>query len=218
MPYLSESLEDYLVDIFEEASQNLVARVKDIAMKRKVKLPSVLSAIKSLQERNLIRHQRYGYIVLTEEGMELAKRILERKRALLRFLTDTLGLPEEIAIKDAHKMEHDLSPQAIGEIIKLWAFFDSNPQMKESFRDFSQRKEAPMRLTLKDLKVSESGRIVEVAEGTIKNRLLSLGAIPGTVVKVEKVAPLGDPIDVSLLGYHLTLRKEEAEKIIVEKI
>jgi Fe2+ transport system protein FeoA len=45
-----------------------------------------------------------------------------------------------------------------------------------------------------------------------------MGAVNGTVVKVEKVAPLGDPIDVLIRGYHLTLRKEEAEQILIEKI
>ncbi len=45
-----------------------------------------------------------------------------------------------------------------------------------------------------------------------------MGAINGTVVEVERIAPFGDPIEIKLKGYHLTLRKEEAEKIVVETI
>jgi len=218
MTYLTESLEDYLVDIYEESCINLVARLKDIAKRRKVKLPSVKSAIKYLQERNLVRQQRYGYIVLTEEGIELARKIIARKKSIWKFLTEVLCVPEDIAQQDAHKMEHDLSEETLSRIVKLSEYFHSEPECKSRLREFMERKEVEGLLTLKDLKVSERGKIVRIEDAPIKARLLAMGAVPGTVVKVEKVAPLGDPIDVSLLGYHLSLRREEAEKIIVEKI
>ena len=52
----------------------------------------------------------------------------------------------------------------------------------------------------------------------ILQRMLSMGLVPGSKVKVEKVAPLGDPVDVLVEGYHLSLRKDEAELIEVEVI
>lgn len=52
----------------------------------------------------------------------------------------------------------------------------------------------------------------------IKRRLLDMGIVPGTEVKVEKAAPLGDPIDVVLKGYHLSLRRQEASAVTVEVI
>ncbi len=67
------------------------------------------------------------------------------------------------------------------------------------------------------LGVGESGVITKVeGEIPLKRRILEMGAVPGTEVVVERVAPFGDPIDVKLKGYHLSLRKEEAEKILVE--
>ncbi len=67
------------------------------------------------------------------------------------------------------------------------------------------------------LGVGESGVISKVeGEVSLKRRILEMGAVPGTEVVVERVAPLGDPIDIRLKGYHLSLRKEEAEKILVE--
>ncbi|MBF8982422.1 ferrous iron transport protein A [Lutibacter sp. B2] len=71
--------------------------------------------------------------------------------------------------------------------------------------------------TLKDLKPKESGKIAVVkTTGPIKRRLMDMGVVRGTEVYVEKVAPLGDPIEVKIKGYNLTLRKSEAEKIIME--
>ena len=67
------------------------------------------------------------------------------------------------------------------------------------------------------LNVGESGVIAKVeGEIPLKRRILEMGAVPGTEVVVERVAPFGDPIDIKLKGYHLSLRKEEAEKILVE--
>lgn len=70
---------------------------------------------------------------------------------------------------------------------------------------------------LSRLGVGESGVISKVeGEINLKRKILEMGAVPGTEVFVERVAPLGDPIDIRLKGYHLSLRKEEAEKILVE--
>jgi ferrous iron transport protein A len=61
------------------------------------------------------------------------------------------------------------------------------------------------------------GRIVRIgATGPLKRRLMDMGILPGEAVTVEKVAPLGDPIEVSVKSYHLSLRKGEAERIDVE--
>ncbi|MGC8501904.1 metal-dependent transcriptional regulator, partial [Desulfurella sp.] len=100
MVYLSETQEDYLLDILEHTTKSTVARIKDIAKTRNVSLPTVVSAIKTLAEKNIINHEKYGYITLTDYGIELAKNLLERKKNILRFLTFTLGIPEDIAIID----------------------------------------------------------------------------------------------------------------------
>ncbi len=76
--------------------------------------------------------------------------------------------------------------------------------------------EGIMRLDL--LKPGESGVIKTVGgEGALRLRLLDMGLIPRTKVRVQKVAPLGDPIQILIRGYDLTLRKEDAAMIDVEK-
>ena len=72
-------------------------------------------------------------------------------------------------------------------------------------------------LPLSDLRVGESGVIVKMdIKGKARHRFLAMGLIKGETVTVKRVAPLGDPIDFIVKGYHLSLRKSEASEILVE--
>jgi ferrous iron transport protein A len=72
-------------------------------------------------------------------------------------------------------------------------------------------------MNLASLKPGEKGRIVSIgAIGPLKRRLMDMGVLVGEVVKVVKVAPMGDPIEVFIKSYNLSLRKSEAEGIAVE--
>jgi Fe2+ transport system protein FeoA len=74
-------------------------------------------------------------------------------------------------------------------------------------------------LRLKDLKTGQKGKVLKVsARGETNKRIVEMGVTPGSVVEVERVAPLGDPIDIKVKGYHLSLRKEEAEGIEIEAL
>ena len=71
--------------------------------------------------------------------------------------------------------------------------------------------------TLKDMNPGQKGRVVKVnTQGLLNKRIMEMGLVPGAVVEVERIAPLGDPIDVKVKGYHLSLRKDEAENIEIE--
>ena len=74
-----------------------------------------------------------------------------------------------------------------------------------------------MERTLKELKPGEKAVIKKISgEGAVKRRLMDMGVTRGVEVLIRKVAPLGDPVQVNIRGYELTLRKAEAENIIVE--
>ncbi len=74
-------------------------------------------------------------------------------------------------------------------------------------------------MKLSELKVGQIAKIKSNnASGMIKRRLMDMGVVPGETIKVEKVAPLGDPIDIVVKSYHLSLRKSEADNIEVEVI
>lgn len=74
-----------------------------------------------------------------------------------------------------------------------------------------------MQKKLRDFNVGETGHIVKVeGEGKIRRRLFDMGVTPGADVILMKKAPLGDPIEITIRGYELTLRKNEAIYVTVE--
>ena len=71
-------------------------------------------------------------------------------------------------------------------------------------------------MTLDQIAVGKEAKIISVGgTGELRVRLLDMGLIPNTVVRVKKVAPMGDPIEIHLRGYELTIRKEDAARIDV---
>ena len=71
--------------------------------------------------------------------------------------------------------------------------------------------------TLRQVKIGETVKVVKLhGEGAVKRRIMDMGLTRGTEVYVRKVAPLGDPIEVTVRGYELSLRKADAEMIAVE--
>ena len=73
-------------------------------------------------------------------------------------------------------------------------------------------------MTLKDAEIGTVVRIDSIEESAIKQRLMTMGLIPGTRIEVLRSAPLGDPIAIRLRAYNLALRKDDAEKIEVSKV
>lgn len=74
-------------------------------------------------------------------------------------------------------------------------------------------------MTLNELKPGEKGQVEKlVGEGAVRRRIADMGVTRGSLVEVIRVAPMGDPIDLKIKGYHLSLRKCEAAGITVKKI
>ena len=72
-------------------------------------------------------------------------------------------------------------------------------------------------MKLSELKSGERGTIVSFQSPELEIKLMEMGCIPGEVLVVEQIAPLGDPISIRIAGYSLSLRKNEANQILVEK-
>ena len=71
--------------------------------------------------------------------------------------------------------------------------------------------------TLRDAKVGETATVIKIhGEGPVKRRIMDMGITKRTIIYVRKVAPLGDPIEVTVRNYELSLRKADAEMIVIE--
>ncbi|MHC6202273.1 metal-dependent transcriptional regulator [Breznakiellaceae bacterium SP9] len=117
---MTQSLEDYLEMVSFLADEGEV-RVTDIASRLDVSKPSVLTALKTLEDRGLLEHQRYSTVSLTPKGINLAAEIRDRHTLLTQFLKTIVGVSDETAEKDACKMEHLLSEETLQKMKELIA-------------------------------------------------------------------------------------------------
>ncbi|HAR85453.1 MULTISPECIES: ferrous iron transport protein A [Clostridium] len=71
--------------------------------------------------------------------------------------------------------------------------------------------------TLKDVKPGQTVTVLKIqGEGAVKRRIMDMGVTKGSSIHLRKIAPLGDPIEITIRGYELSIRKSDAEKILVE--
>jgi DtxR family Mn-dependent transcriptional regulator len=122
MKELSPSAQDYLEAVYETGRDREVVRVSEVAGRLGVKMPSVVTALRRLARRGLVRHERYGHVALTDAGAVEAKRVSERHHAIVRFLVDLLGVDAGTADADACRMEHAISAQTMKRMVE---FLDS---------------------------------------------------------------------------------------------
>lgn len=116
MEPISSSLEDYLEAIFILIQKHPHVRLTDIAEFMGVSKPSVNRAVGNLKEAGLVSHETYGVVSLTAKGKQRAAVVLRRHKLIKRFLTQTLGVEEDIAERDACRMEHVMSPKTIEKL------------------------------------------------------------------------------------------------------
>lgn len=102
---LSKSLQDYLETIYILEFQNGFSRVKELASVLNVKLPSVNKALNELGKRNLVIHERYGYIKLTADGKKIASKLVSNHNILIDFFK-SLGFNNTVSLKYGCYLEH----------------------------------------------------------------------------------------------------------------
>jgi DtxR family Mn-dependent transcriptional regulator len=112
---MTQSLEDYL-EMVSFLSDEGEVRVTDIAARLGFSKPSVLSALKTLEDQGLLEHERYSTVSLTKKGKNRAAAIRERHSFLTLFLRDIIGVGAETAEKDACKIEHILSDETLQKL------------------------------------------------------------------------------------------------------
>lgn len=140
---LTSSLEDYLEAILFVVRQKRVARVRDIADRIGVGMPSVTAALKTLAARKLVNYDPYQAVTLTDRGCELAEEISRRHYALRRFLTDVLGLDGAAAEANACRMEHAVDDELLERLTRFAEFIRRCPRAGEDWiRQFAEHCQA----------------------------------------------------------------------------
>ncbi len=115
---ISKALEEYVKTMYVLKKQNGNIRVTDIANKMDCTKPSVNKALNNLKEEKLVNYETYGTIELTEEGENLAKKILEAYDIIYLFFKEVLNLEEEKASKEAEKIKSTMTDETVNKLAK----------------------------------------------------------------------------------------------------
>ncbi len=242
---LTASLEDYIEAIFWIVSAKGAARARDIAKRLGVKASSVTGALQVLAKKKYVNYAPYEVVTLTSEGLEEAKRIIRMHEVLRDFFVNVLGIKSKIAEEGACKLEHNIPKPIFDRLIEFMEFIETCPRagkywtdkfikqcnlkkarecekcIEQSIKSFKKERtmtQTSREITLADLMPKEKGVVLKMnRRNSVTKRLADMGVVRGALIEVERVAPLGDPIDVKVKGYHLSLRKEEAVNIIISR-
>jgi len=131
----SKSVEDYLEAIYNIILKKGYARTKNIAGELNVTSPSVSAMLKKLQDAGLIFYEKYGGVTLTPAGEKLARAIKDRHDTIKKLLK-IIYVSENIAEKDACKLEHELSPESVTQLTNFVRFIESRPIYPEWLEHF----------------------------------------------------------------------------------
>ncbi len=119
---ITSTIEEYLETILHLEEKGEKARVKDISTAMGVTYASTSEILRKLARLELIEHEPYGCVSLSESGRRIAKKILDREAAVFYFLRNALGLDEKSAKEEACRLEHVLG-DAAGERLAAWVEF-----------------------------------------------------------------------------------------------
>jgi len=133
---LTSVMEDYLEAISELDQEKKAVRVKDIAKRMDVKMPTVSSMLRTLNDRGLVHYEKYEYVELTRDGERVGQEMRRRHEILLKFLTEILKIDHATADREACEMEHVLSPSTLDSLTDFMDFIQHCPRAGESWLHF----------------------------------------------------------------------------------
>ena len=218
---LTPALEDYLEAILVIGEEKEEVRVIDIANRLGVTMASVTGSMRKLASMKYIVYEKRRSVRLTPDGEKAAAVIRRRHRELFAFYHDILGADADRAEESACRVEHVLDQSILERIIRLSKWLRELPD--ETFENFrnevcsSTGGDDGMTRTLDTVDPGCRAVVKKIkARGGIGRRMMDMGIVKGSEIEVVRAAPLGDPIDIKVKGFHLSLRKSEAANIEVE--
>lgn len=135
---LTPSMEDYLEMIYRCSIEDGVVRLNKVAQMLNVRDSSASKMMKKLGELSFIKYEKYGLIILTEQGTNIGKYLLERHNIIKKFL-GYLGCKEDI-LQETELIEHVISSETVENMNMLNMFFKENKDMLEQYRKFKENK------------------------------------------------------------------------------
>jgi len=226
---LSPNFENYLKAIGDIERKEGVVRSKEIAKRMKVRPSSVTNALQILEKQGLVMYEPYEPITLTPRGKRMWLILHQKNKTVKDFLIEVLEIDQRTAEEIACTIEHYISAQITERILLLKQFLTDQKddemsgldKLHEYFLNQTETPEKKIRneipvFLLSALKPGEKATVYRInADGEIRKRIMDMGLTRGQEIIVERMAPMGDPMEIRIRGYLLSLRKSEAEFVMV---
>lgn len=232
---LSENVEEYLEILYKLSPNGEIVSTSQISEKLKIAPASVTQMLKKLSEKGYVEYSPYNGAVLTKEGIKIAKKVTRKHRLLERFLCDILKIKKDKIHEQACEMEHSLSDDAERALCHLLEHPDKCPgesiipecDLKfTSCEECLQRKDDDIDevgkrnqnlVSILDLKEHNKAKVSFIrGDYNVIRRLLDLGITIGAIISVNKIAPLGGPVEVAVRGSKLAIGHDIASNVFVE--
>ncbi len=242
-PNLSHAQEDYLKIILDLINSQRVARVKEIAQRKNVSMPTVTEAMRKMAQDGLINYSAHEYIDLTSQGEQAAQQMIGRHRFLQLFLEEILDIPTETANAEACLLEHQLSSITLERMILLYQFLTNCPHRTEDLmaslrqclsidgnskntdgRDCFFNTPFPhttndkhlIHLLLADLSEGQAAVVVMLGVNVEKlHEFISQGLVPGATLKMEHSGADDRPYVITINGLQIKIEPDLAKLIEV---
>lgn len=210
---VSEIAEQYLKVIYNLTEDGGVAKTSDVAKAMGVAPASVTEMLQKLSKQGYVKHEKYKGATLKPKGLTIARQVTRKHRLLERFLNDLCGIRGKARHAQACKMEHVLTDDAERQLCRILNRPSECPHGKlipRCERGIACEKCTKETVPLVDLGEGDVGTVSHLTSKDKDElcRILAMGFVPGSEVRVEKKVPMGGPIIVSLKGTKIALARE----------
>ena len=241
---LSESQQDYLKIVLDLINEKKVARIKEIAQRKGVSMPSVTEAMRKLSNEGFVQYSAREFVELTSAGEITAHRLYSKNLFLKSFFVDVLGIEDSIAEKEACEVEHHLSVVTLDRLILLYQFLSEckkndqltlhlfktcvqsaegmseiDPDCKSCFvaSNFPHRLgKSTVHTLLSKMNRGQRGQVVMLGPDTdLRRKIIEKGLMPGSAFVLEEEGNANSPFRVLSDGCSVELDVNAANIIEV---
>ena len=216
---LTQAAEDYLKSIYKLQEKGGKVSTGILADYLNVKPASVTGMMKKLKSMNLVKHERYQGVTLTDAGMVIALEIIRHHRLLELYLFKALGVPWDGVHEEAEKLEHVISEDVEARMDAFLGYPTTDPHGSPIPDKNGVVLKTPS-IPMTDLKNGQSCVVAEVndSDSALLRHLGSFNLYPGTAFRVIEVAPFEGPFTIDIAGQQAVIGREVAKHIFVNNV
>jgi DtxR family transcriptional regulator, Mn-dependent transcriptional regulator len=215
----TRAVEDYLKTIYDLSRAGGAVTTSAIATRLAVAPGTVTGMVKKLATLNLVTHESYRGVVLTEAGRKIALEVIRHHRLVELYLYEAMGVPWDQVHAEAEKWEHVLSEameERMDEILGNPTTDPHGSPIPSPALEVEEREHSP----LAELAAGQRGRVAEVGDedAEMLRYFADLGLFPETPVEVVSVAPFDGPMVLRVAGAEQSIGRPAAEHIYMTDV